>query len=59
MGLTAGAVAAGSVAAVASEAADHEPLSAAGWVQQTPPGYAIIDLYEDGAVENRYMPHTY
>jgi len=39
--------------------ADHEPLSAAGWVQQTPPGYAIIDLYEDGAVENRYMPLTY
>ncbi|MBN8853975.1 MAG: metallophosphoesterase [Sphingobacteriales bacterium 50-39] len=29
------------------------------WVQQTPPGYTIIDLYEDGAVENRYIPHSY
>ncbi|MBN9380709.1 MAG: metallophosphoesterase [Chitinophagaceae bacterium] len=29
------------------------------WVQQTPPGYAIIDLYEDGGVENRYIPHSY
>ena len=29
------------------------------WVQETPPGYAIIDLYEDGTVENNYHPHTY
>lgn len=30
-----------------------------GWYQQTPPGYAIVDLYEDGTVENRYYAHSY
>lgn len=29
------------------------------YCQQTPPGYAIIDLYEDGTVENKYHPHSY
>ena len=29
------------------------------WYHQTPPGYAIIDLYEDGSVENTYYPHEY
>lgn len=29
------------------------------WVEETPPGYAIIDLYEDGTVENTYYPHSY
>lgn len=26
---------------------------------QTPPGYAIIDLYSDGSVENTYHPHSF
>jgi len=26
---------------------------------QTPPGYTIIDLYDDGMVENIYHPHRY
>ncbi|WP_428667484.1 metallophosphoesterase family protein [Runella sp.] len=26
---------------------------------QTPPGYAIIDLYNDGSVENTYHPHSF
>ncbi len=29
------------------------------WYHQTPPGYAIIDLYEDGSVNNTYYPHGY
>lgn len=29
------------------------------WVKETPPGYTIIDLYEDGTIENIYYPHTY
>lgn len=29
------------------------------WYHQTPPGYAIIDLYEDGTVENQYIPHSF
>jgi 3',5'-cyclic AMP phosphodiesterase CpdA len=29
------------------------------YCQQTPPGYAIIDLFEDGTVENKYHPHSY
>ncbi len=29
------------------------------WVEQTPPGYAILDLYEDGSVENTYHAHSY
>jgi 3',5'-cyclic AMP phosphodiesterase CpdA len=27
--------------------------------KQTPPGYAIIDLFEDGSVKNQYFPHSY
>lgn len=26
------------------------------WYRQTPPGYAIITLFEDGSVENKYIP---
>ena len=29
------------------------------WYHETPPGYAIIDLYQDGRVENKYYPHQY
>ncbi len=27
-----------------------------GWYHQTPPGYAIIDLYDDGTIQNKYYP---
>jgi len=27
--------------------------------KQTPPGYAIIDLFEDGSIVNQYHPHTF
>jgi len=30
-----------------------------GYYLETPPGYAILDLYEDGTVENTYFPHTF
>jgi predicted phosphodiesterase len=30
-----------------------------GFYKQTPPGYAIVDLYEDGTVENKYIPHSF
>ncbi|KQR67773.1 metallophosphoesterase [Pedobacter sp. Leaf176] len=29
----------------------------AGFYQETPPGYALLKLYEDGRVENDYYPH--
>ncbi len=29
------------------------------WVGTTPPGYAILDLHEDGTVENSYHSHPY
>ncbi|GLR17538.1 metallophosphoesterase family protein [Portibacter lacus] len=29
------------------------------WVRETPPGYAILDLYDDGTMDNTYYPHTY
>ncbi|AOW10611.1 metallophosphoesterase family protein [Flavobacterium gilvum] len=29
------------------------------YYKQTPPGYAIIDLFDDGTVHNQYFPHTY
>jgi 3',5'-cyclic AMP phosphodiesterase CpdA len=29
------------------------------YYKQTPPGYSIIDLYEDGSVENEYIPHAF
>jgi 3',5'-cyclic AMP phosphodiesterase CpdA len=28
------------------------------WYYQTPPGYAIINLYEDGRIDNEYIPIT-
>ena len=30
-----------------------------GYYLETPPGYAMLKLYEDGSVENEYFPHTY
>ncbi|ATP57187.1 metallophosphoesterase [Pedobacter ginsengisoli] len=30
-----------------------------GYYRETPPGYAILDLYEDGRVENKYIEHRY
>lgn len=30
--------------------------AAPGWYYQTPPGYAMITLYEDGTLENEYFP---
>jgi len=29
------------------------------WYKETPPGYAIIDLFEDGTLLNTYYSHTY
>ncbi|MDN5201057.1 metallophosphoesterase [Fulvivirgaceae bacterium BMA10] len=29
------------------------------WYRETPPGYAILDLFEDGSVINTYYPHPY
>lgn len=29
------------------------------YYKQTPPGYAILDLYEDGTLVNEYFPHTF
>ena len=29
------------------------------YYQETPPGYAILRLYEDGAVENEYIPYKF
>lgn len=30
-----------------------------GYYLETPPGYAILKLYDDGSVTNEYMPHRY
>jgi len=30
-----------------------------GYYLETPPGFAILELYEDGSVENQYIPHTF
>ncbi|SDE04487.1 3',5'-cyclic AMP phosphodiesterase CpdA [Mucilaginibacter pineti] len=30
-----------------------------GYYLETPPGYAILKLYDDGTVENEYFPHSY
>ncbi|MDC6365661.1 MULTISPECIES: metallophosphoesterase family protein [Flavobacteriaceae] len=29
------------------------------WYHETPPGYTILDLYEDGSLQNTYYPHQY
>ncbi|MFV8347001.1 metallophosphoesterase family protein [Flavobacterium sp. ZB4P13] len=29
------------------------------YYKQTPPGYAIVDLFEDGSVDNQYFPHSF
>ena len=33
--------------------------AAKGWYHQTPPGYAIVDLFDDGTVVNKYIPHSF
>ncbi|MBC9797333.1 metallophosphoesterase family protein [Sinomicrobium weinanense] len=33
--------------------------AAKGYCQETPPGYAILELYNDGSFTNTYIPHTY
>lgn len=30
-----------------------------GYYLETPPGYAMLKLYEDGSVENTYFPHSF
>ncbi|WP_431294674.1 metallophosphoesterase family protein [Pedobacter sp. P26] len=30
-----------------------------GYYLETPPGYAILKMYDDGTVENEYFPHTF
>jgi Icc protein len=39
--------------------AGNEKSAGKCYVQETPPGYAILKLYADGAVENEYHPHHY
>ncbi|MBW8244876.1 metallophosphoesterase [Muricauda oceani] len=29
------------------------------WYHETPPGYTIIELFEDGSMENHYHPHQF
>ena len=29
------------------------------WYRQTPPGYAILDLYEDGTITSTYYAHNF
>ena len=29
------------------------------WYRQTPPGYAILDLYEDGTMTSTYYAHNF
>lgn len=29
------------------------------YLQETPPGYAILNLYEDGTIDNTYIPHQH
>lgn len=36
-----------------------EHSAAKGYYLETPPGYAILDLYDDGTFENTYIPHTF
>lgn len=37
----------------------NEKSAGRSFVEETPPGYAIIDLFDDGTVENRYVPHNF
>lgn len=30
-----------------------------GYYLETPPGYALLKMYDDGTVENEYFPHTF
>ncbi|WP_199141249.1 metallophosphoesterase family protein [Pedobacter sp. ASV12] len=30
-----------------------------GYYLETPPGYALLKLYDDGSVENEYIPHSF
>lgn len=36
-----------------------EESAGRGYYLETPPGYAILNLYEDGTVENQYFPHSF
>jgi Icc protein len=36
-----------------------EESAGPGFYLETPPGYAIMNLYADGAVENKYFPHSF
>lgn len=29
------------------------------WYHETPPGYSIIELFDDGSIKNTYHPHAY
>tara|TARA_R110002049_G_scaffold4504_1_gene31293 strand:+ start:8899 stop:9822 length:924 start_codon:yes stop_codon:yes gene_type:complete len=29
------------------------------WYHETPPGYAIIELFDDGSISNTYFPHSF
>lgn len=29
------------------------------WYHETPPGYSIIDFFNDGSIRNTYFPHSY
>ncbi|WP_232233141.1 metallophosphoesterase family protein [Arenibacter algicola] len=33
--------------------------AAKGWYHETPPGYTIIDFFDDGTLSNIYYPHSY
>jgi 3',5'-cyclic AMP phosphodiesterase CpdA len=37
----------------------NEKSAGRSFVEETPPGYAIISLYADGTVENQYIPHAF
>lgn len=37
----------------------NEKSEGKSWCRQTPPGYAILDLYSDGTIKNTYYPHEY
>jgi hypothetical protein len=40
------------------EAGDKESAGKT-YYKQTPPGYAILDLFDDGSVNNQYFPHSF
>lgn len=36
-----------------------EASAGKGYYLETPPGYAVLDLYPDGTFKNNYIPHTF